>query len=301
MKKIDERMSEAERMRVRGRGTDRLLDILDHLERSDQPITVKELSEQLEAPKSTIYLLVELLVERNYLEASPNGRYQIGPRLGRLGMAFGRRASFPLIVRQALRELASRTGVIAELVVVDNWMQFVMFAAVDEGNPYLKSSEGARFPLPHTASARFLLRDVSPDIILKNIPESHYHFLNGSRISPKQFLKDIKASRSRETYSTRGIVDPHLSCIATPVFAPDGLCVAALSLVMPLTEIDGREAELNGAILEAGRALTDQLKTIPFSFTAPFKEGKSGSSLRNEPSGVKPLGGFGARSDVRSR
>lgn len=92
-------------------------------------------------------------MQREYLEALPNGRFQLGGRFGRLGMAYGRHASFAIIARKALADLASSTRMIAELVVVDDWTQFVPLAAVDKANPYLRSSEGARIPLPHTASA----------------------------------------------------------------------------------------------------------------------------------------------------
>lgn len=250
--------------KIRGRGVDRLLDVFDEMERADQPMTVSDLARRLGAPKSTVYLLVDLLVEREYLDSLPNGRYQLGARFGRLGMAYGRHASFANIARKALSELAARTKVVAELVVIDSWIQFVPFAAVDETNPYLRSSEGARFPLPHTASARFLLRDVPRETILRNIPNAHYNLPNGQRVSREQFLADIENARHLETYSTRGIVDPHLSCIAAPLLDHEGNCVAAVSLVMPLTELDSREAELSLMLLETAVFLTNQLKVVPF-------------------------------------
>jgi len=250
--------------KIRGRGVDRLLDVFDEMEHSDQPITVSDLARRLGAPKSTVYLLVDLLAEREYLEALPSGRYQLGPRFGRLGMAYGRHASFATIARKALSDLASRSRVIAELVVVDSWLQFVPLAAVDESNPYLRSSEGARFPLPHTASARFLLRDVSREALLQNIPAAHYVLPNGEQISRDWFIADIQAARGRDSYSTRGIVDPHLSCIAVPLLDADARCVAALSLVMPLTELDSREPELTAMLLETAVSLTEQLRVVPF-------------------------------------
>ncbi len=250
--------------KIRGRGVDRLLDVFDAMERADQPMTVSDLARGLGAPKSTVYLLVDLLVQREYLEALPNGRFQLGGRFGRLGMAYGRHASFAIIARKALADLASSTRMIAELVVVDDWTQFVPLAAVDKANPYLRSSEGARIPLPHTASARFLLRDVPRETILENIPAGHFEFPNGEQISPEQFLKDIETTRNRKTYATRGIVDPHLSCIAVPLLDQEGHCVAAVSLVMPLTELDTRQTGLSALLLQTAEFLTSQLKVVPF-------------------------------------
>lgn len=250
--------------RVRGRGVDRLLDILECLERADRPMSVKEIAASLAAPKSTLYLLVEMMAARDYLEALPNGRYQLGSRLGWLGMAFGRQASFTRIARRQLALLAAETRMIAELVVVDNWIQFVPMAVNEDRSPYTTSSEGARFPLPRTASARFLLAGFAREDILRNIPPEHYLLPNGERLTPEGFLADIEATRGKPVYIARGWVDPHVTCIAAPLLAPGGDCPAALSLVMPLHEIDSREEELCAAILAAARHLSEQLRIMPF-------------------------------------
>lgn len=252
--------------KVRGRGTDRLLDILECLERAEQPLSVKEIATQLRAPKSTLYLLMEMLAARDYLEALPNGRYQLGPRLGWLGMAFGRQASFTRIARRHLRQLAVKARMISELVVIDNWTQFVLMAENGDPNPYTTSSEGARFPLPHTASARFLLAGCPREEILRNIPREHYRLPSGEWQTPEGFLADIEKTRGRSIYITRGWVDLRVSCIATPLFNPGGSCVAALSLVMPLSEIDNREDELCAALLATARDLNEQLKIVPFHY-----------------------------------
>src|SRR5690606_32495423 len=124
--------------------------------------------------------------------------------------------------------------------------------------------EGARFPLPHTASARFLLADHPQEEILRNIPPEHYQLPGGEWLTPEGFLADIEASRGKAIYITRGWVDLRLSCIATPLFGQSGACVAALSLVMPLSEIDERQDELCALLLATARELNEQLKIVPF-------------------------------------
>ena len=119
---------------------------------------------------------------------------------------------------------------------------------MDEANPYLRSSEGARFPLPHTASARFLLRDVPRETILRTSRHVTSSFRT-AEISPEQFLKDIETTRNRKTYATRGIVDPHLSCIAVPLL-DQGTRRRCRFPVMPLTELDTRETELSALLLQ---------------------------------------------------
>lgn len=58
--------------------------------------------------------------------------------------------------------------------------------------------------------------------------------------------------------------DPHLSCIAVPLLDQEGHCVAAVSLVMPLTELDTRQTGLSALLLQTAEFLTSQLKVVPF-------------------------------------
>lgn len=72
------------------RATARVLDILESLSGSEEGLTLTELSQALDAPKSSLFPIVHTLEERRYLPAGRwgPGRYTMGPRALVLGAAF---------------------------------------------------------------------------------------------------------------------------------------------------------------------------------------------------------------------
>ena len=62
------------------RATARVLDILESLSGSEEGLTLTELSQALDAPKSSLFPIVHTLEERRYLRQDDGtGRYTMGP------------------------------------------------------------------------------------------------------------------------------------------------------------------------------------------------------------------------------
>ena len=65
------------------RATARVLDILESLSGSEEGLTLTELSQALDAPKSSLFPIVHTLEERRYLRQDDGtGRYTMGRRTG---------------------------------------------------------------------------------------------------------------------------------------------------------------------------------------------------------------------------
>ena len=69
--------------RSRTSGIDRSLQILDVLTEQNRPMSSYELSKETGAPVSTVYRLVDELVERDMLSRREEGAIWLGPRLMR--------------------------------------------------------------------------------------------------------------------------------------------------------------------------------------------------------------------------
>ena len=71
------------------RATARVLDILEHLAVKKEGLTLTELAQELEAPKSSLFPIVHTLEERRYLRQNrETGRYTVGSGIWILGAAF---------------------------------------------------------------------------------------------------------------------------------------------------------------------------------------------------------------------
>ena len=92
------------------RAAGRVMDILELVVRTREGLALRELSAQLEAPKSSLLPLLRTLTARGYLEQGALGAYRLGPKAFELGMASPAHRAWPEIARPALRELMQRTG-----------------------------------------------------------------------------------------------------------------------------------------------------------------------------------------------
>ncbi|MBS7175266.1 MAG: helix-turn-helix domain-containing protein, partial [Clostridiales bacterium] len=68
------------------RSTARVLDILELLEHVSNGLSLKEISEALKVPKSSLFPILHTLLERGYLCSESNGR---GYRLGSMAFQLG--------------------------------------------------------------------------------------------------------------------------------------------------------------------------------------------------------------------
>ena len=248
----------------RARGTDRMLDILEHLGRNDRAMTAGEIASAIGAPRSTTYTIVDSMVSRAFLQRSEDGLVSLGPKIALLGLAFERGSTIIQAARTIVHDLSRETGEIAELNVLDNWKQLVLLAENGPRQFYLRSVEGGRYPIPQTASGRFLVQSRSPEEILASIPEADYVGSNGVRQTAKQFLGDIEQAKTDGFVCTRGLIEPNVACIAVPIYNHSGKCVAAISLVMTITNFDDRETALLESVRNAGERLSAQMGNFSF-------------------------------------
>jgi len=248
----------------RARGTDRLLDILDYCETLSAPISRHALAEALKCPRSTVYVLVDQLVERGWLEQTKAKDVVLGHRAAMLGLAYGKHARFDRNMRTAVDRLARETGEVVEVNIVDRWQQLVLMSATGTEPNYLRAAEGSLFPLPQTASGLVLLECASRAAIEKNIPRKHFCLNNGVALSVDAFMKQISEASARGYALGRGLIKPYIGTICTAVRNKEGLPIAGLCIVMPVADLDRRLEILLPILAATADDLTKALTVIPW-------------------------------------
>ena len=101
------------------RATARVLDILESLSGSEEGLTLTELAQALDAPKSSLFPIVHTLEERRYRRQDQgSGRYTIGLAALMLGTAFSSGRGLPLVT-QMMKELVERCQETCQLGILD--------------------------------------------------------------------------------------------------------------------------------------------------------------------------------------
>lgn len=136
----------------------RVLRILDVVPRANDGMTLAELSEALQAPKSSLLSLLRALVHEGYLQQR-HGAYVAGTEAYRLAASIMVGRKLPRLMRPFMEELSARTGETVILAVLDRETQSAIYADVIDSPQALRYSVqlGAARPLYATSGGRVLL------------------------------------------------------------------------------------------------------------------------------------------------
>jgi DNA-binding IclR family transcriptional regulator len=240
----------SERRSVLGRA----LRILDAVRSVPGGLTLSEISRRSGVPLTTTHRIVGELQSWGALERDAEGGYQIGLRLWELGAVTPRsvgvqRAALPFM--QDLFETTHRGVHLAirekdEVVIVERFLSPV--TATD------RVQVGNRYTLIGTGIGQVLLAYAPSEV--------REEFLAGPLVPPdwhppvtQRELRQVIAHIRQCGYAVTPVRGEHRS-VATPVYGSAGSVVAALSLILPLSEAHGpRLAHLQATARGVSRAL----------------------------------------------
>lgn len=199
--------------------------VLTALSEADGPLGVSDLARQLEIGKSSVHSLLAILREYRWVEQHPSGRYGLGLRAFEIGsVAAEQRVAMALMPRA--EQLAHELNEAVSLAVLDGDCALVVRRI--ESSQLLRAhlKLGSRMPLLRSASGKVLLAHVQPSEVAR-------------LVSAEADTLDVLAEIRRTGYAiSRDEMVPGVSTIATPVFGPAGVVVAALSVAAPSHRFD---------------------------------------------------------------
>ncbi|MEX6507195.1 IclR family transcriptional regulator [Jiella sp. M17.18] len=246
--------------RTRTSGIDRSLQVMDILAERRAPMSAYDLAKSAGAPISTIYRLVDELVEREMLSRGPDNTVWLGARLMRYGLVYRARLDVFGSAQQEMQRLVEVTGETVQICTRDGGMMLVIGMEEGEGHFRVASHVGTRVPLNWTASGRLLLGHLGDK-------ERRDAFAASARPSATGMAEtdpDRLSAQARADFENRLAVQFNASefsvaCIAAPIRDERGACVATISIVLPDRKAEERQAELARAVQGAAEAVERSL------------------------------------------
>lgn len=206
---------------------------MDALTESQQAMTAYELAKAAKAPVSTIYRLIDELVDREMLSRTETGAVWLGPRLMRYGLVYRAHMDLFTEARREISRLCQRTGETVQVCGRDGDMMVVLAMADGGGHFRVTSDVGTRVPLNWTASGRLLLG---------HLPEAERLAAFQSATRPSETgMADTDPARlsaqSRDDFDANVAIqisnsEYSVACIAAPIRDVAGSCVLTISLVL---------------------------------------------------------------------
>jgi len=242
---------EAVPRRSRTSGLDRVLQILDYLQKHEQPATAYEIARDIAAPLSTIYVIVDDLVEKEMLDRQDGGLLWLGPRLYHYGLTYARTLDLLNVAVQEMHELALSSRETVQICGRDDDHMVVL--AMEEGKDHFQvtSRVGTRSPLNWTASGRMLVGHLPEDERREIFARSATASPTGRAETDKEILARTAAAALESDFS--------VACIAAPICDSQGACRATISIVVPDVKVKQKDPDLIALVKASARRIESRL------------------------------------------
>ena len=215
------------------------LDILFCFGFDQKVLSAQAISERLNIPLSTTYRYLAILLERGFLDRTPDTRkYKLGLMLFQLGNIVSSKIKFVDIVMPHMISLSSLSGETVLLSVL-NGSKALCIEKV-EPNKLIKMSieRGSSFPLYAASSGKLLLayqNDSFIDSILQKVLFTK--FTDYTITDPILLKKELKDIREQGFAISDQEVELGARSISAPVIDHKGKVIAALSIAGPSERI----------------------------------------------------------------
>lgn len=242
--------------RSRTSGIDRSLQIMDILSERQTPLSAYDLAKTAGAPISTVYRIVDELVEREMLSRGPDNMVWLGPRLMRYGLIYRARMNVFDCAKAEMQHLAETSGETVQLCTRDGGKMLVIGMAEGRGHFRVASRVGTRVPLNWTASGRLLLGHLDDAARRAAFAAS----AQPSDTGRAETDPDRLSANAREDFANRlavqfGASEFSVACIAAPVRDETGACAVTISIVLADRQAEDRRDELGRAVQDAAAAV----------------------------------------------
>jgi DNA-binding IclR family transcriptional regulator len=216
------------------------LQILDMFERDRPEIGIGEMADQLGLHRSTTSRLAATLATAGYLQPTGEpGRYRLSGRLAALGELATAEADVRRTALPYLQDLVQELGETGHLGVLEG-TEAVTIAVVDGWQTVrMHSWVGKRSPAHCSSMGKALLAGLSAAEFAARYPGRRLEARTDRTITGTgELTRHLARVRECGYAVDRGELEPHLCCVAGPVFDRTGAVVASISVSGPDSRID---------------------------------------------------------------
>ncbi|GAA3732403.1 IclR family transcriptional regulator [Salinactinospora qingdaonensis] len=212
--------------------TSRALSALDAFDHGHRVLSLSEIARRTDLPLATAHRLVAELCEARLLSRRPDGAYEIGARMWRLGLL-----SPPTMLREAalpyLQDLVLSTGHTVHLAVRDGTRALVIDRLAGSRSLPTRHRPGGWLPLHCTAVGKVLLAYAPADLqdaVMADLTPHTKYTVTDSAVLRRQLhtVQSEQLARSAQEHRMG------VSSLAMPITMSGQGVVAALALLAPM-------------------------------------------------------------------
>lgn len=225
----------------------------------DRPsLSISEIQEELNLPKSTIFRILNALEKADYIEKNPDThRYALGFNLFRLGSIVQNQMDFRSLAIPIMNKIVKETEETVELNIIDG-LSRICVEKVDsplDVRNFIRIGE--RKPLNKGASGKVLmafLEETEKNKVIEQLK------VQDESVDLDALLTQLGKIKCDGWCVTRGERVEGSFAVSAPVFGSNGKMVASLTIAGPIQRLaENREQDLVTVIKRGAEALSNRL------------------------------------------
>lgn len=242
----------------------RVIQILEVLCASTKPVSLAQLSRDLNAPKSSIAALVRGLTDADFMVPS-DGSYRLGPAAFGLGGALlqaRRRLQSSTLVREGMQRVAERSSETVLFAVRDKTSDTITYIDAVESRNVVRFAVtmGDRAALYCTAGGRALLSAATDGEVRQYLRRLKPEPLTPKTVIDKRELTQIIATARQTGFAqTLDQAGDGSAGIASVIQDSSGAAIGALVLAAPSWRMQRRNAELIQLVMQEAVSISATL------------------------------------------
>jgi len=239
----------------------RALDVLECFSDERSNLGLKEISELMDLPESSLFRILLTLENRGYLTQNADGSYCLPPKL-LFGKLHDRAERARIIVRPFLQQLASRFDETASLAYLFG-DRIQALDTVETFHEIRMTNKPGRVLPPHCSSLGKVITAFQDAQQIDRILETYglYRRTENTVVDRQALLAEFEATRKRGYAVDREETVMGGVCIGAAITVDKSPVTLALSLSTPLVRMTpAREQEIIGAVLESARLAALELR-----------------------------------------
>lgn len=212
---------------------ERTVSLLDLLERYPAGATIRNLTRELDLPRSTVYRILNTLLAHKWVRRTNDGVFSLGPRLTTLAARVKSDvASYDLaeLATPVAQQLRDELGEPTKVSVRDGDRAKVIVAILGKHEYSPAPKVGTSYPLHAGAASKVILAHLSEDEVEQVLGAPLTRYTPKTIIEPDKLRSDLNRIRKQGFAVEMGEHSASVHAVAAPVFDHDGRFLAALSI-----------------------------------------------------------------------
>ncbi|MEC0265022.1 IclR family transcriptional regulator [Paenibacillus anseongense] len=220
------------------KSADRVLDIFELFGEVDtRELSLMDITRRLELPASSVFKILQNLVQRGYLEKDENGKmFHLGYKIFQIGAKYAQQTNLTTEFQYIAAQIVAEVNEAVYLAIRSD--RNILYIAEKQSTHHVRfvSHLGMKLPLHTTAMGKLFLSAMRDDDVVQLYSEQELGLLTDRTISDlEKLLEQLQEIRRDGVAFSEGEAVHGIRCTAAPIFNANQEMIAAMSISIPTT------------------------------------------------------------------